>query len=94
MAVINIEKEMPESCGMCGHRTVCTVFGKGWANVNNRYSLGVHSRLDDCPLKSIDGLIKAVENRDDIWCYDDGLSAEHKRNEIVSLIKEYCGGEE
>lgn len=47
MAVIIIEKDMPESCGMCDHRTVCTVFGKGWADANNRYSLGVRSRLDD-----------------------------------------------
>ena len=92
MAVINIEKEMPESCGMCDHRTVCTVFGKGWADANNRYSLGVHSRLDDCPLKSVDGLIEEIRtetsnpfrNSD----YQDGLM------KAMDIIKEYCGGEQ
>lgn len=95
MAVINIEKDMPESCSMCDHRTVCTVFGKGWADANNRYSLGVYCRLDDCPLKSIEGLIERIQESKINVDLDIGQEMYYNNavDNIIEIIKEYCGGE-
>ena len=94
MAVINIEKDMPESCSKCDYKMVCSVFGIGWADANNRYSLGVNSRLDGCPLKSVDGLIKKIQELPKTYPFVNHFDMYVKEDDVIQIIKKYCGGEE
>lgn len=91
MSVIIIGMDVPKSCDACrlSYADVCppkdcTVH----RNVINR------TKLNDCPFKSIDGLIKKIVNSPSDVGQDmyktkyDG--AVRRQNEIIEIIKEYC----
>lgn len=80
-------------CPICYDYMGCSITGNGldWENCDK-------VRLENCPLKSIDGLIEKIQNVSDIEPLIQGgayygnryKKADQLKNEIIEIIKEYC----
>lgn len=99
MAVIVKGMDMPESCSDC---PICHCKGKDepWnyycsATMNDiniqEWDL---TRNDNCPLRSVDGLIEKIETDMSHYMYDDYGNTTTEHDVLVGIIKEYCGLEE
>lgn len=68
--VIITDMEMPSDCFDCERRKKCC-----------GDSCSIQNRKNDCPLKSVEGLIEKIESLKMI-----------STNIVIGLIKEYCKG--
>jgi len=84
MSVIVTKAEIPKTCGSCeaSGTGVC----RKWT-----YKDCGQKRADDCPLKSIDGLIEKVEQLKKSCANDSyGKCMANAISHVEKLIKEYC----
>lgn len=84
MSVIVTGMDMPERCHTCGLKLKGTC-----PRLIKSVSVLQKTRLEDCPLKSIDGLINKVYQLD----FDYGDYYDHTseiQDKIIATIKEYC----
>ena len=93
MSVIDTKMNIPKGCWSCSNlraldpeTDVCRLTEERF---EDRLSLS-HNRHDKCPLKTVEGLIKRIENLDHVWVFDEGLTATDKRDIVINAIKEYC----
>lgn len=94
MAVIVTGMDMPESCKRCPIRYDCY----RWIRyLQTQTTTACNPQMEGCPLKSVDGLIKKIEQQQKVISLLKGLSgAEEMKgmNDCIKIIKEYCGMEE
>ena len=91
--MILIDMKMPRSCQDCPAfgTKACDKWDK-----HKTFSDQRTKRHNDCPLKSIDGLIEKIEQDDEIFMYN---KSKYTAETVIPLwrlrqiIKEYCGGE-
>ena len=99
MSVIITGMDMPENCANCPLTYLDTGDDAYWGLneyrcVKDNGLIDIHDkeRLDDCPLKSVDGLIDKIEIE---ICSRNYYTREtDTRDKIIEIIKEYCGMEE
>lgn len=85
MSVIIVGMNMPKhcyDCPVCYDYMGCSITGNGldWENCDK-------VRLEDCPSKSIDGLIKEIKNIDLDKTTNDFYGMQKK---VIEVVKEYC----
>lgn len=100
MTVILVDK-MPQNCGECPLRYEDSYFSMNpptqcnfvYAPVNG---LDVTRKHEDCPLKSIDGLIEKITEYRNKNAGDDEFNVGQLWgiDEVTEIIKEYCGMED
>ena len=96
MAVIVTGMDMPDDC------LVCPLHTEYMSNVICRKTgskIGItcafYERMNDCPLKSVDGLIEKIEDKyERTWMSDYRGGHIDGCLESIKEIKEYCGLEE
>lgn len=87
---------IPKSCSECDDKMYssfwCEIFNKNnvsyWDNV-------CKDRYENCPLKSIDDLIKKIDTLNpidygSIASYEAHNGAREMKNDILKIIEEYC----
>lgn len=91
MSVIVTDMDMPSSCTMCDYSTCEDVFTHGHCDkldddfVINDYR---HCRLNNCPMKSIEGLIDAIHKRANSGQWNEAVI--FGIGLAVKVIKDYC----
>lgn len=96
MAVIVSNKTFPNACIGCDYQD-CDFYDTAWNRAGESHINYTNSRAVNCPMKSIDGLIKKIEQDDEIFMY---TKSKYTAETVIPLwrlrqiIKEYCGGEE
>ena len=109
MSVIVTNKDIPSSCTMCNYSIYEDFFTHGHCDkLDDDFLINDYRfcRLNNCPLKSVEGLIEAVKNMcDDADVFtlttefmnnrismEDFIDAigEFYRKEVAEIIKGYC----
>lgn len=103
MSVILKGVEMPKNCAECP----CKYFTEGayfdFCQVTNTEIKEETSILGNCPLKSVEGLLKEIESRKDIYKPENEDKSDDTPIDYgtrrglsiaIKIIKEYCGMEE
>lgn len=86
MAVIVTGMYTPENCKNCylGCGYGCEIKGKIMTTKE------MESKPDDCPVKSMDGLIDAIKTGEALRCKDTAGNIFTLNDHIFDIIKEYC----
>ena len=86
MAVIITGMYTPENCKNCylGCGYGCEIKGKIMTTKE------MESKPEDCPVKTIDGLIDAIKTGDVLRCKDNLGNIFTSNSDIFEIIKEYC----
>lgn len=85
MSVIVTGMDMPENCSDCPINDsygVCNILRESPDD----------GKLDNCPLKSVDGLIDAIKTGTGIRCKDKLWNVFTSDEDIIEIIRKYCGG--
>jgi len=85
MSVIVTGMEMPEYCCDCP----CYNSENGQCKITKDYE--IIKRAFDCPLKYVEGLIEQIKEYNE---FNRGEIDELYMNDIIKIVKEYCGMEE
>ena len=89
MSIILTTVDHPDACYKCpcfdGECSSCNVTNESLCDASDKTS-------HNCPLKSVDGLIKALN---DHFADEDGIAVGEywKHEEVIKVIKAYCKGE-
>lgn len=88
MSIIVPRKDIPDNCMSCSFNinttgNICCEITDGKIGT----TVACYERMKYCPLKSIDGLIENINT----YLFDNEFGIEY-RNDIATIIKEYCGG--
>ena len=93
MAVIITDMDMPKSCVECDKRKFNKCYINGAMVIEHEYRNNDKKIHPDCPMKSVDGLIQTL--RDQFADEDGNAVGEYwKHEDVIEIIKEYCGMED
>ena len=87
MSVIVTDMDMPKCCRDCDYECINDIFVSDII-LKSEY---IHKRHEDCPLKSVEGLIEKIK---EYWIQCDDLLQAPTLRGIRKIIKEYCEVEE